>query len=408
VSEFPAPSQPGPVPDPGDLPVPPPHELLAALTAALDGTGPAVTTTPAAAAARDRAPAGTAVILTTSGSTSGVGRPVALGAAALRASAAATDARLAGPGQWLLALPTDHVAGLQVLIRSVLAGTTPVAMRPGRFTPAALTAALRAMRTDVPRYLSLVPTQLVRVLADGGATVDLLRTCAAVLVGGAATAGPVLLAAREAGVPVVTTYGMTETCGGCVYDGVPLDGVAVRLDADARIHLAGEVLATGYLDEGPDPFVMIEGRRWLRTGDAGALDGARLSVLGRVDDVLVTGGVNVHPAAVERALAALDAVAEVAVVGVPDHEWGESVTAVVVPRPGVSPPDLAAVRAAAGGGPGAPRALLVRESLPLRGPGKVDRLTLAEWAAADLAAGLGERHADQHAGRPGSAGLAQA
>ncbi|TDE91764.1 AMP-dependent synthetase [Occultella glacieicola] len=369
-----------------------PYDLLAAITAALDGTGPAVTNAPTTTAVADRAGSGTAAILTTSGSTSGVGRPVALGAAALRASAAATEARLSGPGQWLLALPTDHVAGLQVLIRSVLAGTVPVVVRPGRFTPAALAAGLRAMRTDVPRYLSLVPTQLVRVLTDGGSAVDLLRTCAAVLVGGAATAGGVLAAARETGIPVVTTYGMTETCGGCVYDGVPLDGVDVRLAADGRIHLAGAVLADGYLDDGPDPFVQFAGRRWLRTGDAGTLEGDTLAVLGRVDDVLVTGGLNVHPAAVERAITALDSVAEVAVVGVPDAEWGESVTAVVVPRPGVAPPDLATVRAAAGGGPAAPRALLVRAGLPLRGPGKVDRRAVAASAAADLAAGLGEQH----------------
>lgn len=331
-----------------------------------------------------------ALVLATSGSSTGQGRPVGLPAAALRASARGTEERLHGPGQWLLTLPPQHVAGVQVLARSVLAGTTPVRTSPGPFRPEALAEAIAWMRTDVPRYVSLVPTQLVRAMRSEAALAA-LRSCAAVLVGGAATPTAVLIRARRCGVPVVTTYGMTETSGGCVYDGVPLPGAQVRLGEGGRVLLAGPMLAAGYLDGGPQPFAEIEGTRWLRTGDAGTLDDGVLTLAGRIDDVIVTGGVNVHPAAVEQELAGLDSVAEVCVVGVPDPEWGELLTAVVVPAAGRDV-SLEQLRARAGGGPSAPRAAVSVPSLPLRGPGKTDRRAAAELAASELTRGGGQRH----------------
>ena len=373
-----------------------PTVLMTALEAALEGTGAAVV--PGASAPGRPIPPGVAVVLTTSGSTSGTGRAVALSARALRASAVATHDRLGGPGQWLLALPIDHVAGLQVLVRSVVAGTRPVVAPAGHFDPRSLTALIRTMRTDVPRYLSLVPTQLVRTLAADAEAVRALRECTAVLVGGAATPAAVLEEARDRGVPVVNTYGMTETCGGCVYDGVPLEGVDVRVDEGGRIHLAGDVLAAGYLDDDDDDdddggaFVEHEGRRWFRTPDAGTFDAGTLHVLGRVDDVVVTGGVNVHPLDVERTLAAVETVGEMVVVGVPDQEWGQLLTAVVVPRTGRAAPTLTRLREAAGHGAHAPRALVVVGHLALRGPGKVDRRAAAALAAAALARGEGERY----------------
>ena len=220
-------------------------ELVDALAAALGG-GPAVL--PLAVGARPwvmRAPAGTAVVIATSGST-GEPKLVALSGAALRASARATEARLGGPGRWLLALPAEHVAGIQVIVRALLAGAPPVVMdlragfRPDAF--AAATAALGPGR----RYTSLVPTQLRRILDAEGA-VAALRSYAAVLVGGAALDPATRERALAAGVRVVTTYGMSETAGGCVYDGVPLDGVTVELDEDGRILLGGPTLASGYL-----------------------------------------------------------------------------------------------------------------------------------------------------------------
>ncbi len=390
-----------------DLPVDPDHfeKLVAALRAALDGTGPAVrassaptspdSTSPSRSSpgsdpttAPTQVPDDVALVVDTSGST-GTPRSVLLSATALRTSAAATDARLGGPAQWLLTLPATHVAGLQVLIRSILAGTAPVVTAPGGFRPDTF-AADSARLTGPRRYVSLVPTQLHRLLAASGAGLVALATFDAVLLGGAAASPDLLARAKAAGVRTTTTYGMSETCGGCVYDGVPLDGVRVRLDDDGRILLAGPVLATGYLGR-PDldaaTFTTADGDRWLRTSDVGTLDGGRLTVLGRLDDMLVTGGAKVSPAAVERVIGELPGVGEVCVVGLPDAEWGQAVTAVVVLTGAAAAPTLDSVRRhVAGnlGSPAAPRHLVVVDRLPTRGPGKTDRRAVAVLAAARL------------------------
>ncbi|WP_051681814.1 o-succinylbenzoate--CoA ligase [Cellulomonas sp. HZM] len=364
----------------------PADRLLPALAAALEGTGPAVAPCGPDDEGRDAGdvPDEVALVVRTSGST-GEPRGVMLSAEALVASVSATHQRLGGPGTWLLALPAHHVAGVQVLVRSVLAGTTPVVVPAGPFRPAAFVATTDTMPTG-RRYTSLVPTQLRRLLADDAAT-DSLRSFDAVLLGGAATPQALLDEARAAGARVVTTYGMSETCGGCVYDGVPLSGVRVRVDDDGRVLLGGPVLATGYLGR-PDldagSFVVVDGVRHLRTSDAGRVTDGVLTVLGRLDDVVVTGGEKVAPAAVEELLAALPGVAEVAVVGVPDDEWGQAVVAVVVPRAGATPPTLADVRAAATAiaPAAAPRRLEIVDHLPTRGPGKTDRRRLV----ADLTA----------------------
>lgn len=371
-------------------------DLTRRVRAALDGSGPALA--PAApgaplAAAPDGLPDDVALVVTTSGST-GEPRAVLLGAEALAASAAATHDRLGGPGRWLLTLPLHHVAGLQVLVRSVLAGAEPAWFAPsGGFDPAAVAAGLAALpHADRPRYGSLVPTQLHRILAAapaGGPLPPPLRPWAeldAILVGGAATAPALLARARRAGLAVVTTYGATETAGGCVYDGEPLPRTRVRL-ADGAVLLAGPTLARGYLGR-PDldaaAFPVLDGERWFRTGDVGELVDGRLRVLGRADDVIVTGGVKVAPAAVEAVLGEVPGVGQACVVGVPDEEWGASVVAVVVPRPGVSPPGLDDLRVAVRrtlGSAAAPRRLLLVDALPERGPGKVDRDAAARWAA---------------------------
>ena len=377
--------------------------LLDALRAALDGSGPAVrpsTQSSSArpgrvdrqgAAARVDVPDDVALVVETSGST-GAPRAVMLSAAALRASIAATETRLGGPAQWLLTLPPVHVAGLQVLARSVLAGTDPVVASPGGFRPDAF-AADAARLTGPRRYVSLVPTQLYRLLDDGGTGLTALATFDVVLLGGAATSSALLARAAAAGVAVTTTYGMSETCGGCVYDGAPLDGVSVRQGGDGRVLIAGPVLATGYLgrpDLDAQAFLDLDGERWFRTSDVGEVDrdvrGAdRLTVLGRLDDMLVTGGAKVSPAAVERLVAELPGVGEVCVVGVPDAEWGQAITAVLVAADGARLPSLESVRAHVTrslGAPAAPRRLVVVDRLPVRGPGKTDRRAVAELAAA--------------------------
>ena len=361
-----------------------------------------------------RVPARTDLILRTSGSTTGTGRLIAMSTAALMASARATHARLGGPGTWLLPLPAHHVAGLQILIRSLEAGTEPVVVDTSAgFSPTALAEALRSARRStgaaVSRlYVSLVPTQLVRVLQDPQAR-RALAGADAVLLGGAA-ADPALLArARGAGVTVVTTYGMSETGGGCVYNGRPLAGVEVAIqDPDAegagRILISGPVLAEGYLrpsgrrpadspggrpDDG-EGFHHSGGKRILATSDRGRLhpDG-RLEVLGRLDDVIITGGVKVEPRHVEEALTCIDGVAEACVVGLPDEQWGSTVVAAVVLEPGRQPGgpkrlDGAALREAARArldGAHAPKRVLVLEALPLRPSGKVDRREVARLLA---------------------------
>jgi o-succinylbenzoate---CoA ligase len=367
------------VPAPAD-----PLALLPRLRAALDGTaplavlpaGPPPAVEAARAVLRPEVPLenGADLVVVTSGSTGG-GRGVLLPAAAVRASGEATLRRLGGPGAWLLALPVSAIAGLQVLCRSVLGGTDPTVLASGEPLAAAV-ARMPAGR----RYTALVPTQLRRYLDAEPAA---LRAFDAVLVGGAATDAGLLAGARDAGVSVVTTYGMTETAGGCVYDGEPLDGVRVRV-ADAGdaagpggvgIELAGPVLATGYrLDPEGTAAAFVDG--WFRTRDAGALDDAgRLAVHGRLDDAVVTGGVNVAPQAVEAVLRRHPDVADAVVFGRPDDEWGQRVVAAVVPAPGAEP-DLAALRpwvTAQLGGAAAPRELHRIAAVPTLHTGKPDR-----------------------------------
>jgi O-succinylbenzoic acid--CoA ligase len=312
--------------------------------------------------------AGADVVVTTSGTT-GAGRGVLLSAGALRASADATHERLGGPGNWLLLLPVSAIAGLQVLCRSILAGTPATVPRDGE-SPASAAARMPEGR----RYTAMVPTQLRRMLESDP---DALRTFDAILVGGAATDPALLARARAEGVAVVTTYGMTETAGGCVYDGRPLAGVGVRVTDG--VELAGPQLALGYrLDPAATAEAFQDG--WFRTRDAGTLDHGRLTVHGRLDDVVISGGVNVVPAAVEAALREHPDVADAVVFGRPDDEWGQRVVAAVVPTAGRLP-DLDGLRswvAARLGAPAAPRALHLLDVLPLLHTGKPDRRAVAE------------------------------
>jgi len=340
-------------------------DLVDALRAALAG-GPAVLPVSAVdprlgelrrrLAPEEPVEPGTAVVVATSGST-GEAKGVVLSAAALRASAAATHARLGGPGRWLLALPAQHIAGIQVIVRSLLSGVEPAVLKQGQTF---------AEVPDDVRYVSLVPTQLAR-LTDP----RVLRRFDAVLVGGAAAAKPLVTRALDAGVRVVTTYGMSETAGGCVYDGVPLAGVRVRI-VDGVVELAGPMLATGYRLSPSDAFV--DG--WFRTSDLGVFQDGVLEVLGRADFVINTGGVKVSPTAVEAVLTGQPGVAEVCVVDLRDAQWGQVVAAVVVPvdpaRPPLADALTGAVRAALGA-PAVPKVVRFASDLPLLGPGKVDR-----------------------------------
>jgi O-succinylbenzoic acid--CoA ligase len=310
------------------------------------------------------------LVVETSGST---GRPkrVVLSRRAVLASVSATARRLGGEGRWLLALPAGYVAGAQVVCRSVVAGEPPVLLEDH----ASVAAAVEAGR---PAYASLVPTQLHRLLDDEDETRALgsLRT---VLLGGGPIDAALRTRAADAGVRVVATYGSAETAGGCVYDGVALDGVGLATEPDGRLRVSGPTLFDGY--EGDPELtarVLVDG--WFRTEDAARIDeDGRLQVLGRLDDIVVSGGVNVPAPAVARRLREHPAVREAEVLGVPDEEWGSRLVAFVVGE--LSLADARTWVAERHPRSWAPRQLVTVDALPLLPNGKVDRVQLASAAA---------------------------
>jgi O-succinylbenzoic acid--CoA ligase len=368
---------------------------LTALAAALHGEGPAVELSigddGALVVGHLETPGcdDAVAVVRTSGST-GAPKATVLTVESLAASSMATALALKGEGQWLLALPVQYVAGIQVLVRSLFAGTRPWVMDMSHgFTPEAFTAAAQEL-TDKIRFTSLVPTQLQRLLdAPSPETLAVLRRFNAVLLGGAPAPASLLAAAREAGVRVITTYGSAESCGGCVYDGFPLEGVSVRVEEDGRILLGGDTIAAGYLEspESTDTFFEEDGVRWYRTGDLGSIDdGGRLTVLGRADDVIITGGVKVSAAHVQEELEKSDGVAAAFVAGVPSTEWGQAVAAYVAladpaphPAPGAEAGDAAVVleqhwhRTL---GALAPKTVLAASELLMLPNGKPDRLAM--------------------------------
>ncbi|GAA3703130.1 o-succinylbenzoate--CoA ligase [Zhihengliuella alba] len=381
------------------------QRLLGALTDALGG-GPAVepvdSGTPGAPEILrpDDAGAETAVVIRTSGS-SGAPKRTALSVEALAASSEATARYLRAEGQWLLALPTHYVAGVSVLTRSLFAGTQPVAVDLAeRFTPERFVQAASAL-TDRVRMTSLVPTQLQRLLEDPAPeTLAVLQRFDAILVGGGRTPEAVRAAAARHGLRIHLTYGMSETCGGCVYDGVPLPGVAV-CETDGRLSLGGPMVATGYLGDpertaahfGTD----ADGLRWFLTDDvgtyipdpaptappAGALgeyDGGApdpttgtglVTVEGRIDDVVITGGVKVSAGAVQRVVEAAPGAGDALVVGIPDEHWG-AVVAFAYTGDADGEDLVAAVRAELGPA-AAPKRWKRLPALPLLPNGKPDR-----------------------------------
>jgi len=378
-----------------------PLDVLEALREALAG-GPAV-----APRTDDHVPADlpatvpqpVALVVETSGS-SGVPKRVMLPADAVLAGAAAADGALSGPGQWVLALPAHYVAGTNVLVRSIAAGTEPEVLAPGHFDPVAFAEAASRLEHPV-RYASLVPAQLAAVLdaAEHDADVaDAARSFAAVLVGGQATPASLVDRARASGVAVVRTYGSSETSGGCVYDGVPVGRTRVAV-VDGQVELAGPSLALGYLGDDARTeaaFVVRDGERWYRTGDAGSVsDDGVLTVSGRLDDVVVSGGEKVSLGLVERLVREQPGLADAVVVRAPHDRWGE-VPVVVVGEGGSPGPrllpgsprlpelsELRAVTAAALGRAAAPDRLVLLPELPLLASGKPDRRALEALVAGE-------------------------
>lgn len=375
-----------------------------------------------------------ALVVGTSGST-GTPKRTALTARALAASAVATE-RFFGSNsdaasQWLLALPAHYIAGAQVLARSVLAGTAPVIARsvtePVHFSPEVFLQAVEHM-SSARRFISLVPTQLHKLLESTDANPHLgaeiheaLGSFTGILLGGAPASADLLAAATALGLNTVTTYGSAETAGGCVYSGSVLPGVRVELVPEegmpavpdtggepaqvGRIWISGAHLASGYIGDAARTaehfFTAADGTRWYRTDDYGLLSPAaapdsnkncseqRLQVLGRSDDVLISGGVKISARAVATVLEEHPAVREACVIGLPDARWGTAIAAAVtlVPstdaavaptenRPALNEELSALLRARCAeklGAPAAPKQLSILPDFPLTSTGKPDR-----------------------------------
>ncbi|MFP7834231.1 AMP-binding protein [Marisediminicola sp. LYQ134] len=332
-----------------------PLEVLEALRRALTADGPAVfVRTPRGGAAASGSSAASvvalpeavhqriALVVETSGS-SGAPKRVALTADALLASAAASEAALGGAGRWILAVPVHYIAGLNVLVRSITAGFDPI-VTSGPFDADTFVDAVdRAVALGGAERLftSLVPVQLARLVdaarADGsGRLAETLRRLDRILVGGQSTPPALLDDAAALGLAVTRTYGASETSGGCVYDGEPIGATDLRI-VDGEVRVAGPTLAEGYLDD-PDrtgaAFVVDGGTRWYRTGDAGTLEGDILTVTGRLDRVIVSGGVKVSLDAVERVARGIRGIADAVAVPIASEEWGDAFVLVVEAEPG--------------------------------------------------------------------------
>ncbi|WP_314454013.1 AMP-binding protein [Rothia aeria] len=433
-----------------------PQEILRAFERSLTGDLPNSARDNQNPLGQTEGPESLALVVGTSGST-GAPKQTALSVRALRASARATERFFAdcpssgsakqrrvvseAPAQWLLALPAHYVAGAQVLARSVLAGTTPVvaaSITDGvSFTPEVFLNAAERL-SCARRFVSLVPTQVHKLLeaaeaspALGSEIYDALGQFTGILLGGAPASASLLAAARELGLNVVTTYGSAETAGGCIYSGVALPGVRLRVvaedagladspvvagaEAAGRIWLGGEHLASGYLGDSARTashfFVDVHGCRWYRTDDYGSLvppapntseDGGALalSVLGRSDDVIITGGVKVSSHAVAAVLESHPAVREAAVAGVPDARWGAAVIAAVTLRnlPGHYGADAAETArqlqqlcGARLGAAGVPKVVRIVPDFPAASTGKPDRLAIYSM--------LCKAHAEQQTNR---------
>lgn len=311
-----------------------------------------------------------AIVVPTSGST-GNPRAVVLSRSALVAAASASHDRLSGPGSWVCSLAPHYVAGLMVHVRAYLSGY------PASVVDQQLNGLGDLTLPDAPAYISLVPTQLYKALRQAEVRTALRRFT--VLLGGAAADRAELDRAKESGIHVVTTYGMSETCGGVVYDGSPLAGVHVGLDDDGRISLTGPTTFSGYRLDAERTAEVLDGQTFL-TSDRGSWVGDRLDVRGRIDDVVISGGINVDIAQLQRVVDRALGVERVVVLGVPDSRWGARIVAVTT-----GDLSLDALRDRLDGRvdrAALPRDLRRLAAFPRTSSGKIDRRTLTSgWDA---------------------------
>lgn len=330
------------------------------------------------------------LVLASSGS-SGEPHLVGLSIEALLASVKATHSVLDGPGRWILALASHHIAGAQVLMRAAATEISPqIVDCTHGFNPHNLLPAIAGATSDpeLPGYLSLVPTQLSACLDAGHDVVSALGCLHTILIGGSRLDPALRARAEEAGLRIIESFGMTETCGGCVYDGIPLPGIMVRTlewDGAERVAIAGPVLLTRYLDQ-DSTFHDEAGTRWFISGDTGLIDaGGRLKVMGRADDMIISGGLNIPPIRVDDALKNVPGVKDAWSVGLDDEKWGQVLSCLIVPEDMTSFPPPAqfvehwghTIREAVAnqiGRPQAPHRIIFVPEIPQLASGKVNRL----------------------------------
>jgi O-succinylbenzoic acid--CoA ligase len=305
------------------------------------------------------------LIVESSGST-GTPKKINLSVSALLHSATKGQERLGPKGQWLLALPINFIAGSQVLIRSLLAETQPVIMNTlVPFTAEAFSRAASMMKAE-HRYVSLVPTQLLRLLekaTEDAILLNQLKSFTAILVGGQSVPRELLKTAKTLGINVVVSYGMTETCGGCVYDGVPLEGVSLRIAQDGRLEISGPILAE---DVGT----------WLKTNDLAEIEeDGKLEILGRKDRVIISGGLKLALDRVEHLGSEVKGVTEITATALEDSKWGERVGIAYVGSPEVAD-DIANRLAELLGPIGKPVRVIRVDKVPKLATGKNDLLTI--------------------------------
>ena len=334
-------------------------QLAAHITAALVGTGPALGFGDISSVV---APKNIAIVVGTSGST-GISKEVAFTRENLIASAQASNAFIgAQPGaRWSLLLPATHIAAVNVIIRSMEVGTLPVD--------------LRNSEGNYPKvdFTSIVPTQLYRALNSDERLLHHLQSAKAVLVGGAALNPTLRSQAQSKGIKVVETYGMTETCGGCIYDGQAINGVEFALSPNGLVKIRGSVVANDYLNV-PELFKKDEG--WFISNDLGEIIDGKLHVLGRADDVIISGGENLSLTAIEATLSVRYPQIEFAAFAVSDPQWGQALHLAIVGE--VNETEISHFLEAALGRIAKPKGIYRVESLPLLGIGKVDRVALLE------------------------------
>ena len=342
-------------------PAAPIPQLAAQITAALAGTGPALSV----GTVRSRAVANNiALAVVTSGST-GLIKEVAFTRDALLASAQASNSFLGAStgAQWSLLLPATHIAAVNVVIRSLELETLPLD--------------LRSFDGEYPKadFTSIVPTQLFRALNTDERLLRHLQAAQKVLVGGAALTPALRTQAESVGIRVIETYGMTETCGGCIYEGQGLNGVEFAITEKGAIKIRGPVLATDYLNS-PDLFALNDG--WFITNDLGRVENGRLRVTGRADDVIITGGENLSLVAVEATLSVRFPDLACAAFAVDDRQWGQALHVAVVGA--VNETEISLYLEAALGEIAKPKVIHIVDALPLLGIGKVDRAALTKMA----------------------------